>query len=82
MLEGNSLICKLGINTILSDKIPIERFQQFAQVLAQNHTFESLTLELRDLEEMHFKCIGHIVTTNDAKCYKLPTQHHYKRIQY
>jgi hypothetical protein len=53
MLEGNSSICKLGINTILSDKIPIERFQQFAQVLAQNHTLESLTLELGDLEEMH-----------------------------
>jgi hypothetical protein len=28
------------------------------------------------------KCIGHIVTTNDAKCYKLPTQHHYKKRQY
>jgi hypothetical protein len=53
MLEGNSSICKLEINTILSDKIPIERFQQFAQVLAQNHTLESLTLELGDLEEMH-----------------------------
>jgi Asp-tRNA(Asn)/Glu-tRNA(Gln) amidotransferase C subunit len=53
MLEGNSSICKLGINTILSDKIAIERFQQFAQVLAQNHTLESLTLELGDLEEMH-----------------------------
>lgn len=71
MLEGNSSICKLGINTILSDKIPIERFQQFAQVLAQNHTLESLTLELGDLEEMHsnaFNILLQPMMPNAANC--------------